>query len=162
MQLAIALSLSTTTADGLPMPSDPQERICRQLDGQAAAAESGGASSSSDSVDGADKTEEAREAAAEDEDECFGSCLAGLWEFDCEGQEAGSRRDATQQLGGWGYTACCATPAHFDCIARHLNPVGKTVESTRGPVQMDLKCPFCNHTLPRSSTRMMQSVGREV
>ena len=73
--------------------------------------------------------------------------------------EARARRDDREPDGGWGYIACCGQPAHFDCLARWLTPDdainGSLVESTRGPVGFNLKCPFCRSTLSRSSTRML-------
>ena len=94
----------------------------------------------------------------EEERPCFGSCLAGLVNFV---GEASARPDRDEPEGGWGYTACCKTPAHFDCLGRWLKPedveTGTTlVDSTSGPVPMALRCPFCKHALSHSSTRMMR------
>ena len=79
--------------------------------------------------------------------------MAGL--FDFQG-EARHRPDASEPHGGWGYTSCCKAPAHFDCLGQWLNPHdGRLADSTRGPVALVLKCPFCKSTLSRSSTRML-------
>lgn len=85
-------------------------------------------------------------------DDCGGSCLAGMFDF---AGEPRCKPSADEPLGGWGYTACCGCAYHFQCLARHLNPHGKTVESTSGEVPLELKCPQCRTSLSRSSTRML-------
>ena len=86
------------------------------------------------------------------DDDCGGSCLAGLFEFTGDPSEKPS---LTLQNGGWAYTPCCKTPVHYECMGKHLNPTGKIVESSRGPVQIDLFCPFCKGIISRSTTRML-------
>ena len=65
------------------------------------------------------------------------------------------RPDSSEPEGGWGYTRCCSRPAHFECLARHLDPNDKLIESSNGPVRMELGCPFCRRQVVRSSTRML-------
>ena len=86
------------------------------------------------------------------EDDCGGSCLAGLFEFTGDPSEKPS---LTLPNGGWGYTPCCHTPVHYECMGKHLNPTGKIVESSRGPVKINLCCPFCKKTISRSTSRML-------
>jgi len=67
-------------------------------------------------------------------------------------------RDAPES--GWGRTLCCGNPVHFDCIGGWLNPRDKLVDSTSGPVQMNLRCPFCWKPLSRSTGRQLHAEGR--
>ena len=88
---------------------------------------------------------------------CAGCCFAGGYEFV---GEARSRPDQHEPDGGWGYTACCSKPVHFDCLVRHLDPRDKEVDSMSGKVQMELCCPFCRHYLSSSRTRMLSDERR--
>jgi hypothetical protein len=92
----------------------------------------------------------------EEEGPCFGCCLGG--EVTLIGT-ARDRPDPSEPDGGWGYTPCCGQVAHFDCLGRWLTPDdpdhGRLVESTSGPVAIELKCPFCKKALSRSRTRML-------
>ena len=139
MQLALALSSSITEA-GLPNEQRGERRERAQ-----AAPEQAAASSCQDADDD-----------QEEEGPCFGSCL-GL-ETDFAG-EPSDRPDPSQPDGGWGFTPCCGNRAHFDCLGRWLRPddaeLGSLVESTSGPVSMELTCLFCKHTLSRSFRRML-------
>jgi hypothetical protein len=152
MQLAVALSASVTEA-GLP-----DERR-QQRDGRLARMQ--GASSSFD-VEHAGNNDELDEVEVEveleEEGPCFGCCLGG--EVTLIGT-ARDRPDPSEPDGGWGYTPCCGQAAHFDCLGRWLTPDdperGRLVESTRGPVAIELKCPFCKKALSRSRTRMLRA-----
>ena len=94
----------------------------------------------------------------EEEGPCFGCCLGG--EVTLIGT-ARDRPDPSAPDGGWGYTPCCRQATHFDCLGRWLTPDdperGRLVESTRGPVAIELKCPFCKKALSRSRTRMLRA-----
>ena len=154
MQLAVALSASVTEA-GLPY-----ER--RQwLDGRPAHMQ--GASSSfnvehAGDNDELDEVEMEVESESEEEGPCFGCCLGG--EVTLIGT-ARDRPDPSEPDGGWGYTPCCGQVAHFDCLGRWLTPDdpdhGRLVESTSGPVAIELKCPFCKKALSSSRSRMLRA-----
>ena len=144
MQLAVALSSSSSLAFSSP-------------------AASSFASSSAAASSSAEQLCTPCETTADDDDDhakCHGSCLGLPTKFlgpPC------FRPDPSQPEGGWAYTSCCGRPAHFDCLGRWLNPFdGRMVESTHGPVEMNLVCPFCRTKLARTSTRMMSAEAREV
>ena len=80
--------------------------------------------------------------------------------------EGQTRATVFRPDGGWGYTRCCGQTAHFDYLGRWLTPDdperGRLVESTRGPVAIELKCPFCKNeegALPqwRARPRMLRA-----
>ena len=112
----------------------------------------GSASSSNGNEDGL-----ADEGGEGEVEQCRGCCFAGLATF---AGEPSSRQDRDAPDGGWGYTLCCGAPVHFDCLGTHLNPTDKLVDSTRGPVQMELGCPFCRKSLSRASSRQLRAEGR--
>ena len=74
--------------------------------------------------------------------------------------EPSNRPDTGAPEGGWGHTLCCGKPVHFVCLGMHLNPTDKLVDSTSGPVQMELGCPFCRKSLSRASSRQLHAEGR--
>jgi hypothetical protein len=149
--LDLALALSASQAD-MGISEDPRESRSRRR--SAYTAHAPGCDSSCQG------TSSASTGAAEDcdsEEECFGSCLGMSTSFVGEPR---SRPDPTQPEGGWGFTACCRNKAHFGCLGRWLNPYDdggrrKQAESSHGPVDLNLVCPFCREVLSRSSTRMM-------
>ena len=164
LQLALALSISEASSHGqqehrhqLVQTSARAEQVQGTTPAAAAAESVAGSSRSNALVDVCMPVEE-EEGGGEDEEEdneCGGSCLAGLFSFD---GEPCSRLDHTRTEGGWGFTSCCKNAAHFGCLGRWLNPLdGRVADSTRGPVPLDLKCPFCREPLSRSSTRMMSA-----
>ena len=113
----------------------------------------GSASSSNGNEDGlADEGGE-----AEEEEPCGGCCFAGLATF---AGEPSDRPDSGEPQGGWGHTVCCWKPVHFYCLGKHLHPRDKLVDSTSGPVQMALGCPFCRKPLSRGSRRQLRAEGR--
>ena len=93
------------------------------------------------------------------DNECGGCCFAGLCSF--VGEPRG-QPDSNEPHGGWGYTPCCSSAMHFDCLGQHLNPFDKLVESTSGEVQMALACPACRSTLSRSRRRMLGGQVRKI
>ena len=154
MQLALALSASVTEA-GLP---DERQQW---LDGRPAHMQD--ASSSFDVEHAGKYNDELDEVEMEleleeEEGPCFGCCLGG--EVTLIGT-ARDRPDPSEPDGGWGHTSCCGQTAHFDCLGRWLTPDdpdhGRLVESTSGPVAIELKCPFCKKALSRSRTRMLRA-----
>ena len=170
MQLALALSSSITEA-GLPDEREERRKrrriqVAEDLDGgqdddDAAAddADEEYGIQAAEALDGGQDDIDAVTVAAADEEEegpCFGSCL-GL-ETTFVGEPC-SKPDPTQPDGGWGYTPCCGNRVHFDCLGRWLKPEdavhGTLVDSARGLVAMELKCPFCKKALSQSSRRML-------
>ena len=92
--------------------------------------------------------------------------------YDCEGEgsclglacrfvgAARSQPDRAKLGGGWGYTACCHKPVHFDCLGQWLKPFAdgkrKQVDSTCGKVDLNNACcPFCKRGMSSSSRRML-------
>ena len=78
-----------------------------------------------------------------------------------------SRPDPNEPECGWGHTACCGKPAHFNCLGRWLQAQGREeVESSRGMIRLgerqdgsvETTCPFCRAKLSRSTNRMMRTV----
>jgi hypothetical protein len=157
MQLAVALSASVTEA-GLPYER-PQ-----WLDGRSAHMQGASSSFNVEHAGNNDELDEVEEEVeSEEEGPCFGCCLGG--EVTLIGT-ARDRPDLSEPDGGWGYTPCCGQTAHFDCLGRWLTPDdperGRLVESTRGPVAIELKCPFCKNeegALPqwRARPRMLRA-----
>ena len=151
MQLAVALSASVTEA-GLP-----DERRQR-LDSRRARMQGASSSFDVEHAGNDDELDEVEEEVDLEEDEgpCFGCCLGGEVTFIGTVRD---RPDPSEPDGGWGYTPCCGQAAHFDCLGRWLTPDdperGRLVESTSGPVAIELKCPFCKKALSRSRTRML-------
>ena len=95
-----------------------------------------------------------QEERAADELQCS-ICLEVLVGASCD------RPDGAQPIGGWGYVGCCAATFHFECMGHCLKVSGSDlmVESTRGPVELDLGCPHCRAPVSKSSRRMLQSEG---
>ena len=155
MQLAVALSASVTEA-GLP-----DER--RQwLEGRPAHMQGASSSFDMEHAGNNDELDEVEvELEVEEEGPCFGCCLGG--EVTLIGT-ARDRPDPSEPDGGWGYTPCCGQTAHFDCLGRWLTPDdperGRLVESTSGPVAIELKCPFCKKALSRSRMRMLRACAK--
>ena len=92
---------------------------------------------------------------------CFGCCLGSKVTFIGTARD---RPDPSEPDCGWGYTPCCGQAAHFNCLGRWLTPddpeSGRLVESTSGPVAIELKCPFCKKPLSRSRTRMLRAYAK--
>ena len=153
MQLAAILSASVTEA-GLP-----DERRQR-LDSQQACMQGASSSFDVEHAGNNDKLDEVEVEVDLEEDEgpCFGCCLGGEVTFIGTARD---RPDPSAPDGGWGYTPCCGQAVHFDCLGRWLTPDdperGRLVESTSGPVAIELKCPFCKKALSRSRTRMLRA-----
>ena len=136
MQLARALSLSSTDASGLPM-SPPGVRDVRNRKKRRA-----------------DRQQPVAASSAEDDGVCGGCCFIGEGDFVGEPR---SCPDRGQPSGGWGFTVCCQNTVHFDCLVANLGPTGKQVDSARESVPMGLRCPFCRSNLSRSSMRQLTS-----
>ena len=107
----------------------------------------GSASSSNGNEDGL-----ADEGGEEEKETCF--CAESFV------GESSNRPNRDAPKSGWGRTPCCGNPMHFDCLGTWLNPRDKLVESTSGPVQMNLGCPFCRKPLSRSTGRQLHAKGR--
>jgi hypothetical protein len=160
MQLAVALSASVTEA-GLPDERDERQQ---RRDGRWARMQGASSSFDMEHTGNNDELDEVEvEVELEEEGPCFGCCLGG--EVTLIGT-ARDRPDPSEPDGGWGYTPCCGQAAHFDCLGRWLTPDdperGRLVESTRGPVAIELKCPFCKNeegALPqwRARPRMLRA-----
>ena len=77
----------------------------------------------------------------------------------CEGEPRG-RPDPQEHMRGWGYTSCCGSSFHFDCMSTWLLDKD-TVESTCGPVPLSSNCPVCrSNRLAPTSSRMLQGTKR--
>ena len=77
----------------------------------------------------------------------------------CEGEPRG-RPDPQEPMRGWGYTSCCGSAFHFDCLSTWLLDKD-TVESTYGPVPLPSNCPVCrSNRLAPTSSRMLQGAKR--
>ena len=77
----------------------------------------------------------------------------------CEG-EPRDRPDPQEYMRGWGYTSCCGSSFHFDCLSTWLLDKD-TVESTCGPVPLSSNCPICrSNRLAPTSSRMLQGAKR--
>tara|TARA_Y100000748_G_scaffold298426_1_gene293695 strand:- start:312 stop:917 length:606 start_codon:yes stop_codon:yes gene_type:complete len=143
MQLALALSASLSS-EGLP--NERQARLSARNPKQAASASS--------SSDNQALPEEQKGDADDNED----ASICGICFEDTVGG-ASSRPDHAADGGCWGFTPCCSGRVHFDCLGQWLRLSGdnKKVESTSGPVDLNLGCPFCRHKLSSSSSRMLSS-----
>ena len=87
---------------------------------------------------------------AEAEESCL-ICLEG-----CNGETSG-RPCPREHLRGWGYTPCCGSSFHFECLSTWLLDKDE-VESSRGPVALPTYCPGCRSTrLASTSSRMLQT-----
>ena len=163
MRLGIAISLSIMTDGERDHERDEREgRAKRQATADAAGVQAapaattaaGAAGSSSDLFTAPDEDEE------DDLYECDGvegSCLGLPCRFV---GAARSQPDRAEPGGGWGYTACCHKPVHFDCLGKWLKPFAdgkrKQVDSTRGQVDLNNACcPFCKRSMSSSSRRML-------
>ena len=74
---------------------------------------------------------------------------------DCDGEPRG-RPDPQEHMRGWGYTSCCGSSFHFECMSTWLLDTD-TVESTNGPVPLPSNCPHCrSNRLAPTSSRMLQ------
>ena len=185
LQLAKALSLSATEAQA--PPDERRERLKRRGNRELSAAATAPAARGIDCEDSEEEGEEeglalgvvvappasraagsasssngnedglADEGGEQEVEQCGGCCFAGLASFAGESSD-GPDRGAPE--GGWGYTLCCGNPVHFFCLGKHLNPRDKLVDSTSGPVQMALGCPFCRKPLSRGSRRQLHAEGR--
>ena len=131
---------------------EPEALAVRVAGAPPALRAAGSASSSNGNEDGL-----ADEGTEQEAVQCGGCCFAGLATF---AGEPSDRPDPGAPEGGWGHTLCCGKPVHFVCLGMHLNPTDKLVDSTSGPVQMELGCPFCRKPLSRASSRQLHAEGR--
>ena len=159
VRLGIAISLSIMT-DGARDNGRAKRRAtttdaARVQAAPAATTAAGAAGCSSDLFTAPDEAEE------DDLHECQGqgegSCLGLLCRFV---GAARSQPDRADPGGGWGYTACCRKPVHFDCLGKWLKPLvdgmRKQVDSDRGHVDLNNACcPFCKRSMSSSSRRML-------
>ena len=77
----------------------------------------------------------------------------------CDGEPRG-RPDPQEPMRGWGYTSCCGSSFHFDCLSTWLLDTD-LVGSTNGPVPLPSNCPHCrSNRLAPTSSRMLQGTKR--
>ena len=77
----------------------------------------------------------------------------------CDGEPRG-RPDPQEPMRGWGYTSCCGSSFHFDCLSTWLLDTD-LVGSTNGPVPLPSNCPHCrSNRLAPTSSRMLQDTKR--
>ena len=77
----------------------------------------------------------------------------------CDGEPRG-RPDPREHMRGWGYTSCCGSSFHFECLSTWLLDKD-TVDSTCGPVSLPSSCPHCrSNRLAPTSSRMLQGTKR--
>ena len=161
MRLGIAISLSIMTdgerddeREGGAKRRATTADAARVQAAPAATTAAGAAGSSSDLFTAPDEDEEDDLYECEDGE---GSCLGLPCRFV---GAARSQPDRAEPGGGWGYTACCHKPVHFDCLGKWLRPFAdgerKQVDSTRGQVDLNNACcPFCKRSISSSSRRML-------
>lgn len=129
MQLTLALA-TPVQENGLPAEHRQEHPSSSAQVGQAS-------SSSADAVEATSEEAGAESDSEDDGDEtqCFGMCLAFGESIVTFAGSPRSRPDREEPEGGWGYTACCSKPLHFECLGRWLNGLGReTMESSRGMV----------------------------
>ena len=102
---------------------------------------------------------------SDDDRKCGGCCLMGAFDFV---GAARARPDRDEPEGGWGHTACCDMPVHFDCLGKWMNALGHDiVDSTSGPKVLGeredgtcvIECPICKSKVGRTVSRMFRAVS---